>query len=328
MQLSIMTRLVLVVCLVALAASCSRPLKTARLDHAEPLHAEEAAAEARQVERRCGDGWALLFPGLGQMCLKKDAEAASLMVLGAAELAATVSVGERQGYDHPGAALPLLALQDLWLYDNSNVVIERALARRALYAPKDSLADLLAAPFNREVLGRADVWAGTLLCLGLGIGATWLVGNYDTSEVGTDPNVFGYELDGRVGYPLGIAVGAGLFTHVALAEETLFRGALQSGIARRSSERAGWLWASLVFGVSHSLNALVLPEDERLTYLAIGVPVITAVGTYLGYAYKRSDYSLSVPVAIHFWYNLLLSTTFFVLEPQQSPISASISVPF
>jgi membrane protease YdiL (CAAX protease family) len=309
-------------------AACSRPVTTARTTHAQPPMPAETAARERHEARRCDQGWGLLFPGLGQLCLGKRAEGSALMALGAAELGTAVAVGRSQGWDHPGAAVPLLGLQDLWVYGNADVYIERALASQALYAPQDSLADMLAAPFNVQVLGRAEVWAGTLVVLGLGIGATLLIDGTDTAEAGQDPNLFGREVDRRVGYPLGVLTGAGLFSHVAIAEEALFRGVIQSGLARSLGETQGWLWGSLIFGLTHSLNALVLPPEDRKAYLLYAVPFITAAGAYLGHAYRRADYNLSVPVAIHFWYDLLLSTTFFVLEPKTSPLSASIRFQF
>jgi membrane protease YdiL (CAAX protease family) len=315
-------------CPLVLAAACSRPIQTARTTHAEPPAPAEVEAAARQQARRCGDGWGLLFPGLGQLCLGKTGEGSALMALGAAELGTGIAVGREHGWEHPGSTVPLLGFQDLWVYGNADLYIERALAGQALYAPRDSLADMLAAPFNVQVLGRVEVWAGTLVVLGLGIGATMLLDGVDTTDVGADPNLFGRDFDGRVGYPLGVGIGAGLFGHVAVAEEAVFRGVIQSGLARSLGQRQGWLWGSLVFGLTHSLNALVLPPEDRAEYLLYAVPFITVAGAYLGYAYQRADYSLSVPVAVHFWYDLLLSTTFFVLEPQTSPLSASITIPW
>lgn len=308
---------------------CSRPLKNARLSADDPVYPAESEAAERQRSRKCSDYWGILIPGLSQLCRGKNIEGTALIAAGAIELGTGIAVGRERGFEHPGSAIPLVAVQDTWVYANVEPFIDRDLSQRSLYTPQDSLADMLAAPFNIQVMKRPEVWAGTLLLLGIGIGATVLLeGDIDTSRAGDDPNVFGRTFDRRIGYPLGIGVGAGLFSHVAVAEEVMFRGVLQSGIARRRGPFQGWLIGSLGFGLTHSLNILALPEDDRRDYLLYAVPVITLLGSYMGYAYHKADYSLSVPVAIHFWYDLLLTTTFFVIDPQNSPVSATISIPF
>lgn len=314
----------------ACLGGCSRPLKSARVAHAQPVFAAEVRAAERQATRRCSDHWGLLIPGMAQMCRGKRLEGGLMMATGAIELGTGIAVGREYGWQHPGSIVPLLAFQDLWVYGNAEPYIDRALARGALYAPQDDLADMLAAPFNVQVLRKPEVWAGTLVALGLGIGASILLSgdDFDPTSAGADPNLFGRTFDRRLGYPLGVSAGIGLFSHVAIAEETVFRGALQSGIARSHGEFQGWLWGSLAFGLTHSLNALALPEEDRAKYLTYAVPMITILGSYIGYAYQRSDYNLGVPVAIHFWYDLLLTTTFFVMDPQSSPFAASVTIPF
>ena len=99
-------------------------------------------------------------------------------------------------------------------------------------------------------------------------------------------------------------------------------------MARETDETSGWLGASLVFGVAHAPHSLALPAHQRERYLLIGVPAITMLGSFLGLSYRRHDYSLAPPVAIHFWYDLLLSATFFALDPGDNPLSAGITLPF
>ena len=120
----------------------------------------------------------------------------------------------------------------------------------------------------------------------------------------------------------------GLFEHVAIAEEALFRGLAQSSFARSGGETRGWVIASLLFGAAHSFNAFTLEGSERTDYLKYAVPYITVVGSYLGLSYRWNDYSLAPPVAIHFWYDFLLTATFFAMDPQRSPISARVTIPF
>ena len=51
----------------------------------------------------------------------------------------------------------------------------------------------------------------------------------------------------------------------------------------------------------------------------IAVPFITAVGSAFGLAYIRTGHRLETSVAMHFWYNFLLSTAAFAADPQHQP---------
>ncbi|MBR9989929.1 MAG: CPBP family intramembrane metalloprotease, partial [Gemmatimonadetes bacterium] len=103
-------------------------------------------------------------------------------------------------------------------------------------------------------------------------------------------------MDPELGYPLALATGVGLFQHVAIAEEIAFRGALQSGIARQSGETQGLIWSSVIFGLAHAPNALVLPAEDRARYLLVGIPFLTAAGGFLGWVYQRADVWLGTAV--------------------------------
>jgi membrane protease YdiL (CAAX protease family) len=293
----------------------------------------ELDAQQRLKNRRCSGSWSYLplVLGLGQYCHRKDQEAAVLALAGAAELATGIVVGTSTdlGFEHPGSTLPLLAFQDAWVSGVADVMIDRDLARAELYAPTDTLGDLVLAPFNVQVMKRTKVWAGLALALAVGIGASLaLEDDLPKVDLGSDVNLFGRQVSPGLGYPAGSLAFTGLFSHVAPAEELLFRGVVQSEIARRHGETLGWMEGTLIFGAIHAPNAWSLPEEERRNYLIYGLPVITAIGGYLGYLYKDSGYSLAPPAAVHFWYDFLLSATFFIIEPQSSPLSANLSLTF
>lgn len=312
-----------------LVAACGAPqVPRARLAVGEPASERELDAAERVRGRRCSGGIRLLAPGLGPLCHGKHVEGFTLMTLFTAEAVTAFSVARSEGFDHPGAALPLVALQDIYVYSVIDPIIDEQLARQAPFAPQDTLGELVWAPVNPNVMKRTDVWAGILGMTALGLGVSLLVDEDVGDGWGDDANLFGTQFAPVVGYPLAGAAFGGLFLHVAIAEEALFRGALQSGLARRWGETRGWLGGSLAFGATHSLNALALPEDQRRDYLLIGVPFITVVGSYLGLSYRWNDYSLAPPVAIHFWYDFLLSAAFFAMDPQGSPLSAMITVPW
>ncbi|HEU5060812.1 MAG TPA: CPBP family intramembrane glutamic endopeptidase, partial [Kofleriaceae bacterium] len=268
--------------------------------------------------------------------LGKTTEGAVMASLAAAEIGTAVAVGVNTEHDsdgdgdpdplaHPGVYLPLAGLQDLWVYGLADGWITGALARRERFAPPDTAADLLAAPFNLEVMKRPAVWAGLAGALAVGLGVTFALSDeIDGDQVGDDPNLFGETVDGKVGYPLGGLAAGTLFAHVALAEEALFRGYIQSTSARVLGETPGWVAASLLFGLAHVPNMYGLPEEDRDEYLLYGIPVITAAGFYLGWVYRHSDYSLAPPTAIHFWYDFLLTATLFVADPENSIFAPSV----
>jgi membrane protease YdiL (CAAX protease family) len=304
-------------------AACAPPAR-ARLEASEPPSARELQAQRRLREARCDLAWRWLYPGVGHVCLGRGDEGGAIMALATAELGATLLVARREGIEHPGATLPLVALQDLWVYGviEPALEVDRAAGRR--YVPQDSLPELLAAPFNPSVLKRPMVWGG-LLATTLVVGAVV----WSANRVHVDPNLFGKSVAPELGYPLGGATFATLFSHVAVAEETLFRGFAQSGLARWCGEGCGWAAGSVLFGLAHVPNALTYEtSQERRDYLLYAVPVITAVGGYLGGTYWRYRYSLAPPVALHFWYDFLLSTAAFIVQPDQSVLAARVQLPF
>src|SRR5262249_12316156 len=152
------------------------------------------------------------------------------------------------GFSHPGAAVPLLAAQNVWVYSYADALFEEQRAARLLYVPEDKPAELLVAPFNFNVMGHTDVWLGTLVSTLLGVTISALVDEeLTTDHLGEDANLFGRTFRPAVGYPLAGGVGIGLFSHVAIGEESLFRGVLMGTMSREANPTAGWIGASVVF---------------------------------------------------------------------------------
>ncbi len=313
-----------------LAGACGPPLRHARTDGFTGASARER--EAWQRHKRgtpCSQSWGWLFPGLAQLCQGRPAEGGTLLALGVAEAGTAIAVGRREGIEHPGAALPLLAFQDLWLLGIFDGLRDEQLAALVPYTPQDTLGEMALAPFNWQVLRKPDVWIGILAMTAIGVGVSLLVDESgNTDHFGDDPNIFGRTMPPALGYPIAYGVGAGLFEHVAMAEEMAFRGVIQSGSARRYGETEGWLAASVLFGAAHIPNLWFIPEDQQTAYLLYGIPFITAIGSYLGLTYRWNHYSLAPPIAVHFWYDFLLTATFFAIDPTNSPISAKVTIPF
>lgn len=316
--------------LIALAicsVACGPALRTARRTADEPPSERELEAAAAPPGTGCSALAGSLVPGLGQLCAGRTAEGTALMGLAAAELGTGIGVAIKHDLGYPGAAVPLLALSDLWLYQSFQANLQQQLARRMLYVPQDNLGELVVAPFNGQVLSRPEVWGGILGTVAAGVAVSALLDGWPWRPRDR-PRLFGIDYAPGVGYPIASAIGIGLFEHVSIAEETVFRGYVQSGFTRRYGEDRGLIYGSLVFGLLHAPNALFMDSSQRLKYLGIGVPFLTLIGSYLGLAYRWSGYSLAPSVAIHFWYDLLISAIGFVADPQHNELAGRIGVPF
>jgi membrane protease YdiL (CAAX protease family) len=285
--------------------------------------------DSAQRVATCPARASLFLPGVLQMCRGRTTEGAVLATLGIVELGAGVTGAVTKNPGSSAAGVPFLALGDLMTLSVMDLALESQRALRLAYVPQESLGELASAPFSPEVLSRPSVWAGIAGSLAAGILVSAIVdGGIDTHNFGKRPVIFGRERSSALGYPLAGAIGVGLFEHVALAEEMAFRGVLQSTWARSYGETRGWLYSSAGFGLIHASNILFIDRGQRLTYLAVGVPFITLLGSYLGLAYRWNGYSLAPSVAIHFWYDLLLEAAAFVADPKNSPLAVAWGMPF
>jgi membrane protease YdiL (CAAX protease family) len=302
-------------------------MKQARLDDAAPASMREL--EAAEHVRRCPQHAGVLIPGLVQLCRGRTDEGTALLALGVTELSLGIAGAAGGGLEGSAAGVPFLALSDLITLSVMDLAMENQRAARLRFVPRESLGDLVRAPFSGEVLSRPSVWAGIVGSLAAGILVSAVVdGGIGTQNAGKRPVFFGHEVNSALGYPLAAAIGVGLFEHVAIAEESTFRGLIQSGASRAYGETEGWAIGSLSFGLLHATNALFIDPSQRARYLAVGVPFITVLGSYLGLAYRWNGYSLAPSVAIHFWYDLLIETFAFVTDPKNSPLALSFGMPF
>lgn len=302
-----------------LAALGCAPLHHGRTDPMAPPTAVERDAAKRLADPACSPKWSLLLPGTGQLCTGKPAEGAVLTGLSTVEIATalTLATDEHRGEDGDAAMMvTLIALQNTWVYASVDPILDAQRARRALYVPQDGLADLALAPFDPRVLSQPVVWGGIAGSFALALGYTMLRDDQFRLDRMTKPrDLFGEDVSPAVGYTAAGLGATGMYTHVALGEEVLFRGLVQSSLARNTGQWQAWIWGSLLFGAFHIPNSLLLEADESTKYITYDVPFITGVGGYLGLAYMGSDYALTVPVAIHFWYDFLLSASHLLFDP-------------
>jgi membrane protease YdiL (CAAX protease family) len=306
------------------AAACAPTLKVARRTADEPPSDREKAAQGRVEHAKCAPAVGVLFPGVGQVCHSQTAEGITLAGLGATELGLGLGVLTKHDLSYPAALYPLVAVQDLWLLSITDVQLDVQRAHEVPFTPQDSHEEMLGAPFNVRVLTEPFVWGGLLGLVALNTGVIALEGPLSTGAFLSRPNVFGFYPPPALGYAAGAAAFAFLFEHVALAEESFFRGYVQSSLAWRLGETKGWIYGSLLFGLVHASNALFLPSNQRVQYVLLDVPVITVIGSYLGLLYRHFGYSLVPSTAVHFWYDFLVSMEDLFLNPQMSSIAGRL----
>jgi membrane protease YdiL (CAAX protease family) len=223
-----------------------------------------------------------------------------------------------------------VTLQDLWLYGVSDTILEEQRADRLPYVPEDTMPELVAAPFNGSILTRPEVLLPVPALVAAGMGVSMLAKETNPKPAWTDtPKLFGADVSPGLAYPAAAGAFAATFEHVALAEETAFRGVLQGELARACGQACGWALGAWIFGAFHASNALLIDDpDKQKRYLMIGVPYLIGVGEYISGVYWADGYSLATTVAVHFWYDFLLSAVDFLYEPRNSMISAKMGWPF
>ncbi len=83
----------------------------------------------------------------------------------------------------------------------------------------------------------------------------------------------------------------GLIVFVGIPEEILFRGLVQEGLGRVWGARAGWLVASLIFGLSHITKLTGLTAAQREESLGLNwryALLATIAGLGYGWVYRRT----------------------------------------
>jgi membrane protease YdiL (CAAX protease family) len=291
---------------------------------------------------RVAAGLGILCPGCGHLYLQQHhpgfaylGTTGALLVLGAS-LLANDSTSTRENPAEPLAIPLVFAAQNLWFYAAFDAYrdVRRLRGERGARVPitDESLVDLATAPFRPRVLSSRWVWGVVPVSVGLAVGLSYLVepGSFGSGR----PSIFevdrvrflGRDLSRSCGFALGELYYGSVFVPVAVGEEAFFRGFVQSELTEAYGPWPGLVVGSLIFGAVHVLNFLG-PEGDASDAL-FAVPFITAVGSTLGLAYMKTDWRLETSVAMHFWYNFLLSTVAFVVDPTNQPFTVRVTLPF
>lgn len=230
----------------------------------------------------------------------------------------------------PAGLLLATTAQNLWFYSIFDAYRSARVSREdygyKFKITRETLPELVAAPFRPSVIKSPWVWAGVPLALAAGIGVAFVAepdGLDDTRTISDVKrvNFFGHQLHRAQGFAAGSGYYAALFGSVGVGEESLFRGVIQTELEERFGSTWGLIGASAIFGSVHVLNFVGDPKEAL-----VAVPVITVLGASLGLAYQHSGHKLSRSVAMHFWYDTLLSLFAFAADPEHQPFVVNYSM--
>ncbi|HEY2731926.1 MAG TPA: CPBP family glutamic-type intramembrane protease [Polyangia bacterium] len=313
--------------------------------------AAAARASVAPFEKRpkVAAAFSVLCPGCGYFYLGRPeqavaylASAAGLLTSGLVvfENSPIVASGSSTSHDSGRATPLLMAVQNLWFYGIYASYRDARLARgdhgARFPVAREDLPDLLAAPFNPRVLASPWVWGGLPVMLTAAVGASALMARFSSGSTLentrklSDPGgvrFFGRHFDTGPGFALGEAYNTSLYLPVGVGEEALFRGVIQAGLSETSLGLwGGWAVGSAIFGAAHTFN--FIGGENGLRDTAFAVPYLIVTGSYLGFLYVRSNFSLLQGAAVHFWYDFLLATLDFYADPDHQPFVAHFATPF
>jgi membrane protease YdiL (CAAX protease family) len=276
-------------------------------------------------------GLSLLCPGCGQIYLHETGEGVAM--LGTTALLVGSGIALTLGHnvsldgvsDSPRVPIGLeLTIwgQNLWFYSIFDAYRDGRLMRGDVGyrhpITRETLPELASAPFRPSVLASPWVWGGVPLALAAGLGIGYLAnrGSATQPSIFDVPNVnfLGHTLSRGAGFAAGTGYYVALFDPVGIGEESLFRGLIQTELEERFGTYGGLALASAIFGTVHIVNFGQDPKDALYA-----LPTIAIVGSSLGLAYIHTGYKLETSVAMHFWYDTLLSTISFAIDPTHQP---------
>lgn len=170
--------------------------------------------------------------------------------------------------------------------------------------PSESLTDLALSPFNPEHL----IQPGTIIPLLLPLYLAFSPASAESWVIQPEDDLTLTEM--RRG---------AFFQHnmVAVGEEAFFRGYLNNGLSDWLGPGWGLTSSSALFGVAHTGNAG-----------SANAGVAFVFGLYLGYLQQLNDYAIGQGVALHYWWNVLVSLAMLKERPQGVVMPVNISLRF
>ncbi|MCZ6532728.1 MAG: CPBP family intramembrane metalloprotease [SAR324 cluster bacterium] len=179
------------------------------------------------------------------------------------------------------------ALLSLALYSSFGAYRDARQARNnagySTPAPTESLGELAAAPFTPAYLFRLTTWVPLIFPF------LFAVTDADDDRFLFRPDNTISRDEMRVGY-------FGVHEMVAVGEESFFRGFLNNGFSSTLGRGYGLALSSTLFGLAH--------EGDGAQATPLGAALF---GLYVGYLQQENDYRIGQGVAIHFWWNYLVT---------------------
>lgn len=161
------------------------------------------------------------------------------------------------------------------------------------HMPRDTFADLAKAPFQWSVIKKPEVWGGVLGSLTIASTLSYFV---FVKNMGASAHE-----NTRIVMPFSAMP-------IAISEEAIFRGLLQTSFLQKMPAWSAITLSSLVFGAAHIPNAKQLDENMQNRYYTFSLPLITSLGAYMGWLTYKNN-SLKESVAVHAWYDFALFLT-------------------
>jgi membrane protease YdiL (CAAX protease family) len=164
--------------------------------------------------------------------------------------------------------------------------------------------NLASAPFQTKYLKEPEVF----LPIAIAIGYSLLSESQERSLFDTKTiNLFGRDYSALEGGSLKILSDFVIMSMVALSEEMLFRGMIQTSLSESVNPNFGLVASSILFGLAH------LPSTNLIYSLRA-----MAAGFYFGWQYQKYNNDIGRTIALHFQIDFMPTLISLFKSPSQS----------
>lgn len=143
-------------------------------------------------------------------------------------------------------------------------------------------------------------------------------------RIGSINKVFGYgsEFNPTLGSSTYLATSGLISYGAGVSEEMLMRGWLLPQLDYKFGRGVGLTASSLIFSALHIPSYLNIKDTGHLLYAIVQ---ITAGGFVFGLNAQLNNYNIKSVIAAHAWFNFMVMTTSWILNPKENPLGFSVS---